>query len=146
MLTLLTDFLISNLRSTLACPWLNTNLITVWISDGNEKFGFWKNNSSNRSFFWSKIPIYLTFGYSYCIYYRMLFQKLRDWWFWERPDAAEELSPFILTHFSPMSHFYTPWKRQKTMKWLIGDNEQLHFWPMVKLKDFSLKPSVIRQW
>ena len=21
---------------------------------------------------------------------------------------------FVLTHFSPVSHFYTPWKRQKT--------------------------------
>ena len=22
-----------------------------------------------------------------------------------------------LTHFSPVSHFYTPWKRQKTLRW-----------------------------
>ena len=24
----------------------------------------------------------------------------------------------LLTHFSPMSHFYTPWKRQKTYSFL----------------------------
>ena len=24
---------------------------------------------------------------------------------------------WYLTHFSPVSHFYTPWKRQKTKAW-----------------------------
>ena len=33
-------------------------LITGSISDGSEKSGFWKKNSSNCSFFWSKTPIF----------------------------------------------------------------------------------------
>ena len=42
MFTLLTDFLTLHPPSTLAWQWLitKTNLITDWISDGNEKYGF----------------------------------------------------------------------------------------------------------
>ena len=35
--------------------------------------------------------------------------------------------PFNLTHFSPMSHFYTPWKRRETEKrsWFYEKNRVL---------------------
>ena len=36
------------------------------------------------------------------------------------PFSAHHYARLILTHFSPVSHFYTPWKRQKTkaLKWV----------------------------
>ena len=49
----------------------------------------------------------------------------------------------VLTHFSPVSHFYTPWKRQKTfgqktfgLKWVkdmkISYVQNLIFWQLLK--------------
>ena len=40
--------------------------------------------------------------------------------------------PAILTHFSPVSHFYTPWKRQKTFGFLMfsGGIEMWHWTKM----------------
>ena len=37
-----------------------------------------------------------------------------------------ELQKNVLTNFSPMSHFYTPWKRQKNYDFLISyDSTQM---------------------
>ena len=42
------------------------------------------------------------------------------------------LSSILLTHFSQMSHFYTPWKRQKTKSFLTfsGDIKMWHWTKM----------------
>ena len=39
------------------------------------------------------------------------------------------MQKFLLTHFSPVSHFYTPWKRQKTKGFLTfsGGIEMWHW-------------------
>ena len=65
MLTLFTDLLMLNPHLTLGCPWLktSTNLIIDWISDESRRLGEWKKNSSSLSFFGSKTPISLNFGY-----------------------------------------------------------------------------------
>ena len=39
---------------------------------------------------------------------------------------------FPLTHFSPMSHFYTPWKRQKTYGFLTF-LEGIEMWHWIKM-------------
>ena len=52
MLTLFTDLLMLNPRSTLACPWFktNTNLIIDWISGESRRLGEWKKNLASLSF------------------------------------------------------------------------------------------------
>ena len=50
---------------------------------------------------------------------------------------------FILTHFSPLSHFYTPWKRQKT-KGFLTFSGGIEMWQ--KTKGFLTVSGGIEMW
>ena len=43
-----------------------------------------------------------------------------------------QISPLILTHFSPVSYFYIPWKRQKTVGFLTF-SEDIEMWHWTKM-------------
>ena len=56
---------------------------------------------------------------------------------WERSSYAMDDCFSYLIHFSPMSHFYTPWKRQKIYGFLTfsGGIEMWH-WINMGLREF----------
>ena len=47
------------------------------------------------------------------------------------------LSQYKLTHFSPVSHFYTPWKRQKT-KGFLTFSGGIEMWHWTKVKNIQV--------
>ena len=47
---------------------------------------------------------------------------------WTYKRHSEDVQYTLLTHFSPMSHFYTPWKRQKTIGFLTFSGIEMWHW------------------